>query len=348
MEISLRQKKETALLSKNHEIGWDQFLIQKAQKKERHIDASNDILIEYSDKYIEIKNTLFSIIIHSKTGQIKSWKFKDKLITNYPLKPNFWRPPTDNDLGNGMDKWAKIWQDATYASEATLLNRPIKESSGVSFKVAYKLPNNEADISVTYNLYPNGLVNVDYSFETLKEFLPNIPRIGMYLTLPNIYKNVYWYGKGPEESYWDRNTGVKTGIYSDEIVNQFHRYSRPQETGNKTAVRFMELESKELVLRVHSNTSLLNTSVWPFEMKELDFISSDAGVSASGLVPVTKKHGADIKIGDNIQFNIDYLQMGVGGDTSWGRFVHDAYTIKPKKYSYSFSLQPRLNKKKIF
>ena len=77
-------------------------------------------------------------------------------------------------------------------------------------------------------------------------------------------------------------------------------------------------------------------------MKEIDFNSGDAGESASGLVPVTKKHGADIKIGKNIQWNIDFLQMGVGGDTSWGRLVHPEYTIPANNtYHYSFTIEPK-------
>ena len=79
-------------------------------------------------------------------------------------------------------------------------------------------------------------------------------------------------------------------------------------------------------------------------MKEIDFNFGDASQSASGLVPVTKKHGADIKIGESVQWNIDLQQMGVGGDTSWGRFVHDEYTIPSSRtYQYSFTIQPIRN-----
>ena len=102
----------------------------------------------------------------------------------------------------------------------------------------------------------------------------------------------------------------------------------------------MEVSSKNNALRAQSNTGLLNASVWPFEMLELDYNSEDGDVSASGLVPVTKKHGADIEIGTTVQWNIDFMQMGVGGDTSWGRLVHDAYTIPSKDYYYSFTIQP--------
>ena len=84
--------------------------------------------------------------------------------------------------------------------------------------------------------------------------------------------------------------------------------------------------SDNLRLKMTSN-QFLSASAWPFTMEELDFHSDEGGKSASGLVPVTKKHGADIKIGETIQWNIDYKQMGLGGDTSWGRLVHPEYTI---------------------
>ena len=113
--------------------------------------------------------------------------------------------------------------------------------------------------------------------------------------------------------------------------------SRPQETGNKSDVRWMKVSSNDLSLKVTSN-NLLNSSIWPFAMKEIDFTIGDADESASGLVPVTKKHGADIKLGNTMQWNIDFLQMGVGGDTSWGRLVHSEYTISGNKtYNYIHS-----------
>jgi len=167
--------------------------------------------------------------------------------------------------------------------------------------------------------------------------------LGMYITLNNDFEDVSWHGKGPSESYWDRKTGQKIGIYSGKVTDQFHVYSRPQETGNKTDLRWMHLSSKGMNLKAISQ-DLFNASVWPFSMKELDFNSDEGGQSASGLVPVTKKHGADIKIGNTIQWNIDFLQMGVGGDTSWGRLVHEKYTIPASKtYTYSFTITPTKN-----
>ncbi|MEX1382946.1 MAG: beta-galactosidase, partial [Lutibacter sp.] len=208
----------------------------------------------------------------------------------------------------------------------------------------YILPNNEATVFINYLISNNGNLKIDYAFSPNKKELPNIPRIGIYITIPNNFTEVSWYGNGPDESYWDRKTGVKTGVYSGKIEAQFHRYLRPQETGNKTDVRWMKLASENMTLKVTSE-QLLNTSVWPFTMQELDFNSGDAIKSASGLVPVTKKHGADIKIGKTNQWNIDFLQMGVGGDTSWGRLPHPEYMISANKnYNYSFTIQPSIKK----
>jgi beta-galactosidase len=103
----------------------------------------------------------------------------------------------------------------------------------------------------------------------------------------------------------------------------------------------MSVQSDKANLTVTSrDNQFLNGSVWPFNTEELDFVSGkDGGQSASGLVPVTSKHGADIQTGQLVQWNIDHLQMGVGGDNSWGRLVHDEYTIPTKKYHYSFMIQ---------
>jgi len=341
LELSLVQKQATEMLPKGHEIAWEEFVLHKASAVDESLLVENDLEISTDIKIIRVQNGNTQLNINSKTGEITSWNYQEKEITKSPICPNFWRPPTDNDLGNGMNKWAKIWQDASYNYTAKLIEQPKKMSNGVRYKVGYALPNNEADVTVQYTLHANGILKVAYRFTPNQKDLPNIPRLGMYMSLDKTFADVSWYGKGPQESYWDRKTGAKTGIYTGKVNEQFHSYSRPQETGNKTAVRWMSLNSDKLKLTV-SGKKNINASVWPFNMKELDFNTEDAGVSASGLVPVTKKHGADINIGETVQWNIDMMQTGVGGDTSWGRLVHPEYTIPANKtYEYSFTIKPQ-------
>ena len=342
LEISLLQKDATELIPKGYEVAWDQFILTKdVHKIKEPLTGGGELEINASASEIEIGNTIVNFKIDDKTGEIKSWDYMGSSITTQPVRPNFWRPPTDNDLGNGMDKWASIWQQATYNYKTTLIGKPLNNGNKVTYRVAYDTPGNEAKVSVGYALHQNGQLSVDYEFQPTKDSLPNIPRLGMYLALTDNFKSVSWYGNGPEESYWDRKTGMKAGLYHGRIIDQFHRYPRPQETGNKTDVRWMEISSETVTLTASSN-QLLNASVWPFAMSEIDFNSNDATLSASGLVPVTKKHGAEIKIGKTVQWNLDFQQMGVGGDTSWGRLVHDEYTIRPQPYRYSFNIIPSL------
>ncbi len=341
LEVSLLQQNKTPLIPKGHEIAWDQFTLQKGIQKSIFSPSKNPLSISVLNNSIIIDNEKTQLKIDAKSGEIQSWTYEGISITKHPIRPNFWRPPTDNDLGNGMDKWAKIWQKASYNYTAQLLDKPKTASNGVVFKVLYNLPNDEATVLVDYHIAPNGQLNLNYVFQPKQKDLPKIPRIGMYLTLAESFSTIEWYGKGPTESYQDRKTGLKTAIYKGQIKDQFHRYSRPQETGNKTDVRWVRISNDKIQLKATSDTLLLNTSAWPFNMTELDFnTEKDGAASASGLVPVTKKHGADINIGSTVQWNIDYQQMGVGGDNSWRAPVHDEYTIAPQRYAYSFSIQP--------
>jgi len=341
LEVRLIEEKGNALILSGHEIGWEQFVLtERKELAQEH--PVNNLNLEKLEGGFRISNAVVQLEINEHTGEIEAWYYNGELITENGIAPNFWRPPTDNDLGNGMDKWAKVWQDATYNYRAELIAAPKKNENGYAYEVKYYLPDAIAELEVFYEITCDGALKVDYAFHPKKDSLPKIPRIGMYLTLPSSFTEMKWYGKGPHDSYWDRKFGARIGVYTTDLVNDFHRYSRPQETGNKTDVRWAQLSGSTISVKVQSNFGqLLNTSAWPCSMKELDFFSYEASASASGLVPVTKKHGADIKTGEVVQWNIDLLQMGVGGDTSWGRFVHEEYTISPQPYTYSFTILPR-------
>ena len=343
LQVFLKTDSEDVLLPENHLLAFEEFLLSPYDGSKLDLSDKGEIeIISNSDSFL-IKGNNFQLNLNKSSGEIEEWKYADELITREPIHLNFWRAPTDNDLGNGMDKWAKIWKTATYNYTSKLIKQPVLNNETVAFEVAYKLPENIAKVNVAYEVNSDGDLKVNYKFKPLKEERPNIPRIGMYMILPTDFKEVSWYGKGPGETYWDRKTGLLTGIYSGKIEDQFHSYLRPQETGNKTDIRWVNLESDAIKLTAVATKSLLNTSVWPFKMAEIDMEENEMAASASGLVPVTKKHGADIEFGENVQWNIDHLQMGVGGDTSWGRLVHPKYTITPRSYSYSFIIRPNLN-----
>jgi len=336
--------KSTGLLNANHEFAFEQFTISGYNSTCYAVPSESQFIINRDSKSYVVENEIVKLSLNMETGEINNWIYKDNLVTEEPVRPNFWRAPTDNDLGNGMHKWAKIWKDATDNMKATLIEPPVATEIGVTYKVDYQLPDSIGSLVLDYTLTGKGELIIDYYFMAQKDSLPIIPRIGLYLTMPENYKNVSWYGRGPHETYWDRKTSGKIALHVGKVQDQFHRYSRPQETGNKTDVRWMSLESDSLIITTRPlDSRLLSCSVWPFDIDELEFAEGKmGGVSASGLVPVTAKHGADIKTGETVRWNIDHLQIGVGGDTSWGRHVHDSYTIPPGEYNYSIVIIPAL------
>jgi len=340
--IQLITMQEEVLIGANHELAFDQFVLHAYSSKPLVQPTHSALHVNREKNQFVFENEVVKMKIHKETGEISFWSFNKDLITKQPIQPNFWRPPTDNDLGNGMHKWAKLWEQATKEVRPVLIQKPYSTKDGVFFNVEYQLPDNFAILVVGYTLRSDGALIVDYHFSPLTDSLPSIPRLGMSLILPNTFTRISWYGRGPHETYWDRKSSGKIGLHSGLIMDQFHHYSRPQETGNKTDIRWMSLHADCLSLRVQAmDSQLLSCSAWPFATSELDFEpGKDGGESASGLVPVTSKHGADIQTGNIVQWNIDHLQMGLGGDTSWGRLVHDEYTIPVKEYHYSFILQP--------
>jgi beta-galactosidase len=343
LRARLVTKQMKGMVDGNHEIAFEQFILSSYKSKPLPSSTGNRIKIRRNESNLILEGANSRLLIDRSTGSINHWSYDGQLITEQAVRPNFWRPPTDNDLGNGMHKWAKIWQTATDEMKSVLIKHPSMTEAGVSFSVGYKLPNDIAKLTIDYTFTRIGELVVNYHFAPNTDGLPNIPRLGISFMVPKTYSTVSWYGRGPHETYWDRKSSGKIGIWSGAVREQFHRYSRPQETGNKADIRWMRLSSDRVELTVRAlDHRFLSASIWPFRGSELEFVSGkDGGKSASGLVPVTSRHGAEIRTGEVFQWNIDHLQMGLGGDTSWGRMVHDEYTIPAKEYRYSFIIDPK-------
>ncbi len=342
LRLAILNDLESEAFPIGHEFAFEQFVIQKG-KKESYTEGSIGT-IDQTDEYIKVIMNKSTLYLDPISGNMKEWTFNEKTVCKSDLQPNWWRPPTDNDLGNGMHKWAAIWKENTDSAKSLLTKKPVQTDRGIEYTRRFDLLQDAGFLDLNYLVLANGSINLEYDLHLQVDSLPNIPRLGMKWTFDSTYEDITWYGRGPHETYWDRKESGKIGIYTDKIVDQFHRYSRPQETGNKSDIRWMTITSKELELTINSTDHRnLSGSIWPFLEEELSFqAGKNGGISASGLVPVTSKHGAHISLGKEYQWNIDLFQMGLGGDTSWGRMVHDQYTIKAKNYNFIVNINPSL------
>jgi beta-galactosidase len=164
----------------------------------------------------------------------------------------------------------------------------------------------------------------------------------MSMRLPPQLDQMTWFGRGPQESYADRKTGAAVDLWSGPVSEQYHPYVRPQETGNKTDVRWVALTDASGVGLMAIGDPLLNVSAWPFAQDDFDFELKPPppGRRGGGRSQVTMRHTIDLVPRDFITLNLDYGQRGVGGDNSWGAMPHPQYRLEPQAYSYGFWLRP--------
>lgn len=330
------------LLTTGHELAFQQFKLPVTLVAKQHKATQQKIaIVENNQQIIRFDNGFTRMTFDKSSGWLSGYQHKGEQLIKSPMKVNFWRAPTDNDLGNGMQKWAAIWQTASDNLQLKKISN-IAVTDGYKVTTTYKSTAFAGQYSVEYHVQNNGQVHVNNQLTIDKgQNLPNLPRLGMQLAMPGNYQQLSWFGRGPHENYADRKTSAKIAHYKKTVKDQIHHYSRPQENANKTDVRWLALKNENGLGLLAVGDQPLNVSAWPYKQSDIDFIAGkDGSASASGLVPVTTKRGAEVPMRDLVTVNIDHKQMGVGGDTSWGRLVHAQYTIPAQNYNYGFTLVP--------
>lgn len=271
-----------------------------------------------------------SVGFDKETGALTSYKEGSTELIKEALRPNFWRPVTDNDMGNGMNKTLRPWRDA--GRQAKLLSMKQKALGKEAYEVVshYKLPVGESDFIVAYHFSGKGYLGVNCTFIPGNDTLPLLPRMGVSITLNKQFSQMEWLGRGPHENYIDRNTSSYVGLYKGSVADQYFPYDRPQENGNKTEVRWMSLTDTAGQGLMVVGQPYVSTSAYLFPTEDLD----EPGLRKS------QRHLSDIQFKDMVTWNIDLKQMGVGGDTSWGAYPHQPYLIPAERMSFSFRFCP--------
>ena len=194
----------------------------------------------------------------------------------------------------------------------------------------YSLPDVYAYLDINYELNGDGMIKVTESLHAdSSKQEPMMFKFGMQMMVPKNYDQMEWYGRGPSENYWDRKDAAFVGLYKMSVRAQFHPYLRPQETGNKTDVRWVKLTDKNGKGLLISGDTVLNISARHFLDKDLD----------DGLEK-HNSHAGELKERNMTVLNIDLQQTGVGGINSWGTWPLNQYRMNYQDYRYSFVIKP--------
>ncbi|WP_462248482.1 beta-galactosidase, LacZ type [Ekhidna sp.] len=334
LNISASLKEKSHLLEKGHEVAREEFKLTDYQYNT--FDVSEVATFEVSTKgsFKSVSTENFKATFDTESGLLISLNYGEGNLLNSPLIPNFWRSTTDNDFGFNMPDKMGVWKKASQnqsLTEFSIDTKSKRKKSGLIKVIAeYELNDVIGKVTMNYTFNAEGELFVEQSLNIGRNDLPNMPRIGTNLSLINDYQLVEWYGRGPHESYIDRRTSAFVGSYSSKVADLYFPYIRPQENGNRTEVRKVSfLNSNGKGIEVQAVDKLISFSA--HHQLNGDFDEGEKKI---------QKHTYDVPVRNLVNINIDYMQMGVGGDTSWGAMPHQKYQIIPNNSKHSFLIKP--------
>jgi beta-galactosidase len=331
LTFSARTAAATPLVERGFEAAWDQFQVppRPPAQARRSGAPGGTLTLEDSPAEAIVRGAEFTATFDKRTGTMRSLVYRGvELIRSGPV-PDFWRAPTDNDLGNKMPERLAVWRRAGADRRIASVTAAAVSPSSVAVVVESVLPAGDSPHTTRYTVSGSGEIEVVNAFMPGKPGLPELPRFGMKMTLPAAFNTMAWFGRGPHESYWDRQSSAAVGLYSGSVASQHHPYVRPQESGNKTDVRWVALTNADGIGLLAMGMPLIYATATRMPPDVYD-----------GARDPSQKHTTDMRLQDCVTLNLDWKQMGVGGDTSWGAPIHPEYTLPAQPYAYGVRLRP--------
>lgn len=257
---------------------------------------------------------------------------KPMLEEGYAITPDFWRAPTDNDYGAGTQRKLHAWKNP----EMKMKSFRVVENEGKAEKgveVVYDMPSVEATLTMTYTLTPAGELVVNEAMTVNKDakHKPELMRYGMQLVMPKAYNMLTYYGKGPGENYIDRNNGDRLGVYDAKVADQYWGYVRPQESGNKTEVRYWQVKDE-------NGKGLEFYSFAPMECSTLNYLASD--LDDDWDKNAHQSHSGDLTPRDFSVVKLAARQRGLACVNSWGAIPLEQYRMPYQDYSFTYVIRP--------
>ncbi|MCU0373850.1 MAG: DUF4981 domain-containing protein [Chitinophagaceae bacterium] len=278
-----------------------------------------------------LSNSNFRLVLSKSQKGITQYEAAGQPVLYGTLKINTWRPPTDNDYGASLQQRLLQWKDLDAQAELTQLEVGKQQAGGwLPISLTYKVAGGDATWQMQLMVDGAGAIDVSNSFTAGKAKKPMLFKVGNHLQLSNKFEQIAWYGCGPVESYPDRKAGYPAGLYSGAIAAQYYPYIRPQESGNKTDVRYATLTRADgSGITIYSKGKLLNVNALPYAPDQL----------FSG-AKKQQAHSGQLVYDNKVHLHVDGALMGLGSIDSWGALPMEQYRLPYANYSYSYLIVP--------
>jgi beta-galactosidase len=360
IHFSVTLNQDWGILNKGYQLAQEQIKLNSYKKQAAKNNVTHAIQADEQDNTLTLTSDVLSLSFDKTLGRISSYRFEGQELLNQGKGPklNFWRAPTDNDVGSKIFKNNIAWKQASLEAEVKFFTAK-KLTFGYQVNVTFQLPGIDTTAETVYTVSGDVKVNVDNTLNASKE-KSDLPRFGMRMQLAKEFGKVTYFGRGPWENYQDRKASAFVDLYESTVREQYVPYIRPQENGYKTDVRWLALTNEnQSGLLIKSNTvespfgfSALHMPNEDFDMTDgLDYtanIKKPHRYVDGKLVENFAKHTIDIKEQDLVQLNIDHSNRAVAGNDSWGSKPEEQYQVHASKpLSYSFTLIPFIQKTKV-
>ena len=331
LQITAVTKNQDGVVDPGTELAFGEFALSDYKPNVYEV-KSNKIKVADRNSEIKLSNRNFNAVISKTKGEITSYSANGKVIFNEGPYANLWRPAIDNDFGSKLQQKLNDLKDANQNGTVEQVSYKNLNDNEVEVTIVKKLVDNTVLFTQYLTFDGSGSVLVKNDFKPLKKDDNKLTfKIGNHMTLPLDFVNIEWYGRGPWESYSDRKASSMVGIYKGDIKSQYHPYIRPQESGNKTDVRYAKITRKDgSGFMIQSTDELLNVNALPY--------------SPDQLFPGLEKHqthSGELEYDKNVHLDIDLQQLGLGSINSWGALPLEPYRLYLyKPYTYSYRIIP--------
>lgn len=337
LNVSYNLKNEEGILPAGYTVSRQQLVLNPYKEtpvvcentKLANTEVVTPEIVDNQANYLIVKGDNFDIEFNRRTGYLSKYQADglDYLTEDGALTPNFWRAPTDNDFGAGLQQKFVAWKNPDIRLVSL---KPAMENGLAVVRAEYDMKSVSSKLYLTYTINNDGCVKVNQKMVVTKGAkVSHLFRFGMQMQMPKTFANLSYYGRGPIENYSDRNNCTFLGIYNQTVADQFYPYIRPQETGTKTDIRWWKVQNQ-------SGNGLQVKADAPFSASALNYTieSLDEGWVKQN------RHSPEVKQADFTNLIIDKAQMGLGCVNSWGAWPLPPYQLPYQDYDFTFMLSP--------
>lgn len=346
LNIDFKLKKATPMLPVGYVVAHEQFVVKAyefptvegilkaAVTKENVNETLPEVQKEDVNAWLKLTAGDVAVTFNKWNGWIDYLDVNGEpmLEEGYAITSDFWRAPTDNDYGASIQNKLRAWKSPHQKMTSFEVN-DLADGAGKQVVVKYDMPTVEAQLVMTYTLTNKGELIINEAMTVNKEAKnkPELLRYGMQIVMPKEYDNLCFYGKGPGENYIDRNNGDRLGVYTSAVADQYWGYVRPQESGNKTQVRYWKVTNE-----YGKGLEFYGTA--PMECSALNFLAEDLDDGADK--GRHQSHSGDLTPRDFTVVKVAARQLGMGCVNSWGAWPREEYRMPYKDYNFTYVIRP--------